>query len=190
METLQSRLIAEEKVIASYKTSNNNTTAFQASGTQLNNLIHLSRNHDTYGFFFFHFSVFKGDYYNSQQKGNGDKYLHGVHGGRVEKHHDGRGGFPNGGRGGYHQAGSSNSNQEFNCLFCKVNTHPTSECRKMQTARINFLRGGHRGSSRGGANRGAHRGGNNGGAFSATSQVKVEPSEMLNEGEMDETDGM
>ena len=59
----------------------------------------------------------------------------------------------------------------------------------MQTARSNFLRGGHRGSSRG-ANRGAHRGGNHGGAFSASSQVKVEPSELLNEGAMDETDGM
>ena len=32
MEILQSRLIAEEKVIACYKTSHSNTTAFQASG--------------------------------------------------------------------------------------------------------------------------------------------------------------
>ena len=32
METLQSRLIAEEKVIASYKPSHSNITAFQASG--------------------------------------------------------------------------------------------------------------------------------------------------------------
>ncbi len=60
-------------------------------------------------------------------------------------------------------------------------------------ARSNFLRGGHRGSSgvsQGGVNQGAHRGGNHGAAFSAISQVKVEPSEMLNEGAMDETDGM
>lgn len=138
--------------------------------------------------FFSFFSLFKGDFYNSQQ-GNGNKYLHGVHEGRVEKHHNGRGGFSNGGRGGYQQAGPSNSGQEFNCLFCQINSHLTAECRKMQMARSNFLRGGHRGSSRG-ANRGAQRGGNYGGAFSASSQVKVEPSEMLNEEAMDETDGM
>ena len=59
----------------------------------------------------------------------------------------------------------------------------------MQTARNNFLQGGHRGSNRG-VNRGSHRGGNHGGAFSASSQVKVEPSEMLEEGTMNETDGM
>ncbi len=119
---------------------------------------------------FFYFSLLKGDYYNSQHR-NGEKYLHGVRGGRVKRHQSGRCGFPNGGGGGY-QHGPSNSDQGFNCLFCQINSHPTAECRQMQTTRTNFQRGSHRDSSRG-ANRGTRQGGNHGGAFSTTTKVKL-----------------
>lgn len=117
---------------------------------------------------------FRGHHYDSgfEHAGNDGKYLHGVRGGRVVKNQGGRGGFPTRGRGGYQQ-GATNSNQGYNCLFCQIDSHYTTDCRKMKTARDNFHRGGNRSGYRG-ASRDGTRGGIQDRAFLASSDVKME----------------
>ena len=89
-----------------------------------------------------------------QHGGRGGRYFHGVKGGRVQKPTGGRG-FTSRGcfasrgrkyfnlRGGHQNAATNlipatSNDAGFTCLFCRLYTHKTVDCRKMNIARENM----------------------------------------------------
>ena len=160
IETLQKRLIAEERDIEAYKVEiqRRNANAFLAAGKHLRTTLIKQNVTRSLSLCLIGQNVASGsnqqaNYYGNsfqnplqnypapgfQQTGRGG-YLHGVRGGRIDKHRGTRGGFAARGRGGFQNnvTFADNSWQEFTCLFCQVCTHNIADCRKMSTARENM----------------------------------------------------